>query len=206
VAEEYKRQWIKSTFPHGEMSFAAVPKLDDDGEPVTDREGNVVMLPGVVLPKGRYQAHEVDAGKRSHVEITPMQRERLMQDEIFRGLLKSGHYEFVDLIPDTDKTAMDQLLDARSQIVELQEQLEGATDTKAIEELTTRIGEKEKALDNLTQAVADAQKEASAAKDQLSEKDQEIADLQKQLADLQKKKKTSAGDSPADSATGGGGE
>jgi hypothetical protein len=92
-------RYLKSHNRHHELHFPPI--------------GN---LPGITLPRDFYLSHEVAAGKRSVVAVSPPQEQRLLADEEFKTRLRAGEYEWVDAMPDEVKTDAERLAEARTEI------------------------------------------------------------------------------------------
>jgi hypothetical protein len=58
-----------------------------------------VEIAGILIPKAMYTQNEVNYGKRSYIEVTKEQLERLTQDEIFNAHVRTNQYQIVENVP-----------------------------------------------------------------------------------------------------------
>lgn len=188
--EVYRRQWIRSTFPHAEHHFGPMG-LDGNGNLVGlhERDGDgkllsVEKLPGITIPKSSYMAHERDAGKRTYVEVTPMQLRRLELDDVYLSLRKTGMVQVVDEIPGQDKTQSDLLHEAHAELDLLRKKVAAAdSDTSTTQAVKDQLA----AQLSLAQEAMDSKDEALAAADRtIEERNAQIAELKDQIRALQR--------------------
>jgi hypothetical protein len=73
-------------------------------------------LPGITLPRDFYLPHEMANGKRSVIAVSPPQEERLAADGDFKARMKKGEYEWVETMPEDQKSDLERLAEARTEI------------------------------------------------------------------------------------------
>jgi hypothetical protein len=73
-------------------------------------------LPGITLPRDQYLPHEMANGKRSVIAVSPPQEERLAADDDFKARMRKGEYEWVETMPEDQKTDTERLAESRAEI------------------------------------------------------------------------------------------